>query len=164
MPDYSAKRPSDKLKIESTFISAVLKDTAELIQSRQRQVAEDWGLFESGDLKRSLQGHFSVANMESGGHLTMRYLTYARWLDMQNPNRKVKKEGYHLYNRIVFGVLYNPTVNALRFGLTDDIRTLLSKKIKDIYDQKVPFYKINNLVVKEISNYDKNYAAIMRKV
>jgi len=166
MPDFNPIKRTNELRIQSVFISAVLNDTAKLIYAKQNQVAEEWDLFEhhgTGRLKQSLQGYFSVASSEGSGRLSMRYLTYARWLDMQDNRRKMKKEGYHLYNRIVFGVLYNPTFNALMYGLTDDVREFLGSRLEEALAQKMPYYKITDTVLKQVSEYDRNYAAILSK-
>jgi hypothetical protein len=154
---------TDSPQIKSTFISAVLRETAETIQSRQRQVASEWNLFESGDLKRSLQGHFSVNASDGGGKLSMSYLSYARFLDMNNPNRKIKREGYHLYNRIVFGVLYNPTVAALQYGLTDEIRTFLGEKIQEALMQNMPVYRFTSVALRQLGDIDPDIAKLFSR-
>lgn len=155
--------PIGEKQIQSVFISAVLRDTAELIHRKQNEVVDTWDLFESGELKRSLQGHFSIDAQDGSGHLSMRYLSYIRWLDMQDSRRQAKKEGYHLYNRIVFGVLYNPTMNALMYGLTEDVKTFLGDKLKEAFESNKPHYKIGNTIIDMMSDYDRNYAALMSK-
>jgi hypothetical protein len=154
--------PND-LRIKTAFIGAVLRETAEIIQSKQRKAVEEWNLFESGRLRKSLTGHFSVGSQDGGGNLTMRYLPYMRMLDMEDPRRKWKKDGYHLYNKIVFGVLYNPTINTLQWGLTEDIREAIGEDLKAIYDQDLPFYKISNMALERISEYDRNLGAMLSK-
>lgn len=154
---------AEDLRIKSTFISAVLRQTAESIQSQQTQVANEWNLFESGDLKRSLQGHFSVNASDGAGKLSMSYLSYARFLDMRNPNRKIKREGYHLYNSIVFGVLYNPTVAALQFGLTDEIRTFLAEKIQEALTQDTPVYRYTSVALTQLGEVDPDIAKLFSR-
>ena len=134
MPKFSAKQRTNRSRIKTDFVSSVLKETAEEIRDKQTKVADEWSLFEkgSGELKKWLQGHFSVDNQEGGGKLSMRYLTYARFLDLPDPRRKVrqlKREGYHLYNRIVFGILYNNTMPTLRYGFTDDIQQEIGARL-----------------------------------
>lgn len=153
----------NELRIKTQFISAVLRETAEIIQSKQQKAVDEYDLFESGRLRKSLTGHFSVGSQSGGGSLTMRYLPYMRMLDMNDPRRKWKKDGYHLYNRIVFGVLYNPTINTLQYGLTEDIRNAIGDQLTEIYEQDLPFYKITDLALQKVSNYDRNLGALLSK-
>jgi hypothetical protein len=134
MPKFTPKHRTNKLRIKTEFVSSVLKKTAEEIRDAQSKVAEEWSLFEkgSGELKRWLQGHFSVADQEGGAKLSMRYLAYARFLDIPDPRRRVrrlKREGYHLYNRIVFGILYRDTQQTLRYGFTEEIQREIGAKL-----------------------------------
>lgn len=134
MPKFTPKQRTNKLRIKTEFVSSVLKETAEEIRESQSRIADDWSLFEkgSGELKKWLQGHFSVADQEGGGKLSMRYLVYARFLDMPDPRRKVrllKREGYHLYNRTVFGILYNNTLPMLRYGFTEDLQREMGARL-----------------------------------
>lgn len=154
---------ADKLRIKTQFVSAVLKETAQMIYDQQAKTVKEWDLFDSGKLSKSLPGHFSVREASGGGLLTMRYLAYTRFLDMRDPRRKKKKEGYHLYNRIVFGVLYNPTVNTLQYGLTEDIRNAIENQIKEIYDKGMPYYKVSNVALKQMSNHDRNPGTLIAK-
>jgi len=56
----------------------------------------------------------------SGKKVWVRYVSYLRFLDMASVRRK--RSQYHLYNRIVFGIIYNRTVRSLVYGYTDEIR------------------------------------------
>lgn len=131
MPAFAPIKSNNKLRIKTQFASAILAQTAQAIREEQQQVAQEWSLFDSMKLKRMLEGHFSVSNTETGSRLSMSYLVYARFLDMADPRRKVNREGYHLYNRIVFGILYNRTLSALKFGFTDDIRKSMTQILSE---------------------------------
>lgn len=125
IPRFAPMRKADSLRVKTRFVSEVLRESALWIRDAQQKVAAEWNLFESGKLKGWLQGHFNVMDNDSDGKLVMRYLTYARFLDMPDSrrrNREVKREGYHLYNRTVFGILYRRSLPYLKYGLTDDIR------------------------------------------
>ena len=103
-----------------------------LIRKMQNEVADDWNLFESGSLKRSLQGHFTVADIDSGSQMSMSYLNYARFLDMADSrrrNRTVKREGYHLYNRTIYGYLYKQTMPQLKYGFTEEAQMLIRNQM-----------------------------------
>lgn len=132
MPKFQPKRHNSVSRIKTEFVSSVLRDTGNKIRQGQTKTADEWNLFESGTLRNWLQGHFSVESDEGGGKLYMRYLAYARFLDMadsRRKNRQLKREGYHLYNRQVFGVLYNKTLPALRYGFTEDVKTQIDQAL-----------------------------------
>lgn len=131
-PSFKAERLTDWLRIKTEYRSQILRDSALLIRKMQTQVADDWDLFESGTMKRSLQGHFSVVDIDTGAQLSMRYLNYIRFLDMPSPlrhNRQLKKQGYELYNKIIWGYIYRQTMPALKYGLTEDMQQLMRNKI-----------------------------------
>ena len=151
------------MRIKTQFVSAVLKETAESIHSSQLRVVKEWSLFDSGDMEKSLKGHFNVQQQDGGGLLTMRYLTYTRFLDMRDPSRRISRDGYHIYNKIVFGTLYNPALNTLRWGLTDDVRAAIGEQLDEIYSAKMPYYKIRDLAMVKIAEQDRNLAAVFSK-
>ena len=122
---------SNELRIKTAFVSEVLRDTAETIRAEQSKTAIEWNLFNTGELEKSLKGHFSLASSGDESRLSMRYLTYARILDMKDPRRKLRREGYHLYNRIIFGHLYNITLPRLKYGFTDDVKKSITKTLSE---------------------------------
>ena len=134
MPDYQPQRPTNRARIKTAFVSAVLRQDAEFIRQQQNKIATDWNLFDTGELQKSLQGHFSVADLEGGAALSMRYLTYFRFLDMPSNNRMVrhiKREGYHAYNRTVFGILYNNTMPRLKYGFTEEVEQQIRQQLEE---------------------------------
>ena len=131
-PSFSPLNRTNVARVKTAFRSQILKESAMLIRKMQNEVADDWDLFESGALKRSLQGHFSVADIDSGTQLSMSYLTYYRFLDMADSrrrNREVKRDGYHLYNKTIFGYLYKQTMPQLKYGFTEEAKTLIRNKM-----------------------------------
>jgi hypothetical protein len=132
MPEFKAIQKTNNKRIKTAFVSGVLRRDAEAIRTGQQQVADNWNLFKDGALKSWLQGHFSVSNNDGGAKLSMRYLMYARFLDLPDPRRRqrqMKREGYHLYNRQIFGVLYGKTLPSIRYGLTDEIREQITNAL-----------------------------------
>lgn len=130
-PDFRAK----KTEAKKEFVRRVLKEDAEYIRKQQQKVVAEWGLFDEGDLEQSLKGHFSVDSTDETKQLTMRYLVYARFLDMADPRRRTKREGYHLYNRIVFGVIYNRTLAKLQNGYTEEVRNKITADLENAKPQ-----------------------------
>ncbi len=122
----------DLLRIKTAFRSQILRESAILIRKMQNQIVDDWNLFESGALKSSLQGHFSTTDFDTGTQLSMSFLNYARFLDMKDSrrrNREAKREGYHLYNRTIFGYLYRQTLPTLKYGFTEEVQQLIRNKM-----------------------------------
>jgi hypothetical protein len=117
-------------RIKQNFASAILEKEAQAIRQEQLQVVADWNLFDSGVLKEMLQGHFSVTDLDRGTKLSMAYVAYARFLDIKSIRRK--RDSYHLYNRIVFGHLYHPILNGLRYGLTMEIYQTIKGNIEEV--------------------------------
>lgn len=120
-------------RIKTAFRSSILRESAEMIRAEQNQIAGEWNLMRTGRLQSELSmQHFSVRDFETGARLTMRVLTYMRFLDMKGVSKgNSKRRAYHLYNKVVFGYLYNQTLPALKYGFTDDVQTLIRNKIKE---------------------------------
>lgn len=128
----NASRTSANKNIEQRYMTEVFTNTAEMIREMQQETVEEYNLFDTGELKKMLQGHFSTGNTEGGAKLSMRYLSYTRFLDMRDERRTLstaKREGYHLYNRIVFGILYNQTRPQLIYGFTDDVKQRIYQQL-----------------------------------
>lgn len=120
-------------RIKTSFISEVLGRTAAKIRQEQSQAVDEWNLFQSGELLRSIQGHFDIRVGSPEVSLTMRNLAYLRFLDIKDPRRRIsraKKEGYHLYNRITYGNLYGFLLRELRKGMTDDIKRQITELLE----------------------------------
>jgi hypothetical protein len=147
------------------FVSAVLSETAERIRKEQQQVADDWNLFESGELKQSLMGHFAVDAQEGDGRLSMRYLNYMRFLDMPDTRRslrRVKREGYHLYNRTVFGNLYRYGLPTLRDYLTPELMAELEGSLNTAMKGN-RYIALENASAQALSGGDRDLQALIIK-
>lgn len=160
---YTAKYPQNRMRLKTEFTSVALRETAQAIRDEQSRTASEWGLFDTGNLEKSLKGHFSVDAQGGGAKLSMRYLAYARFLDIADQRRQRKREGYHLYNRPVFGHLYGQLLPHLRYGFTEDVREEISQRLYAIASTKMPFYKKIDMQIKEISNYNPQVGSLMAK-
>jgi hypothetical protein len=112
-----AKRINDKY--QNRYVEKVLTEDAEYIAQEQTKLVSAYNLFETGALKSSLQGNFTVQG-DNAKTLRMRYVKYMRFLDMKSVRSKRKQ--YHIYNKILFGVLYNRTYRKLIFGFTETVK------------------------------------------
>jgi hypothetical protein len=132
----------------------------------QNEVADTWDLFESGELKRSLQGHYSVMDIDSGSQLSMSYLNYARFLDIRNGRRRKpipKREGYHLYNRTIFGYLYRQTMPQLKYGFTEEAQTLIRNRMIEAMAGGNLGRDRGMILIDMSSDGDRNAAAIVAR-
>lgn len=120
--------------VKPKFVDQILKEEAEIIKGLQLDVADEWGLNDdSGELRESLRGHFSVTQLGEGTRLTMRYMKYLRFIDM--PWVASRKKGLHLYNRIVFGRVYNDTHLRLLLAYRQAFSEQAINMIKESMDQ-----------------------------
>ena len=119
-------------KAKMLFASRLLSEKVGKIYQLQEQAAADWNLFDSGQLTRSLVGgsNFTITNDDNSVHASLRYLAYTRFLDMADDRRKKKREGYHLYNRILWGVLYNEILPQLKAGYVPEVKAQMEAEIK----------------------------------
>lgn len=118
-------------RIQTAFRSEILRESADMIRIEQLKVVNDWNLIDSGDLALALQKrHFTVRDFNTGGRLTVRVLKYMRFLDINGIAKGSMRRGaYHLYNRILFGYLYNQTMPQLKYGYTEEVQQLMRNKL-----------------------------------
>lgn len=165
MPAFDPKIPTNKVRIKTVFVSAVQRELAERIRDEQNAVVDEWDLFETGTLKSMLRGHFSIDSNDGGARLSMRYLRYYRFLDMPDPRRKMrqaKRDGYHNYNQIVFGHLYNFGLPQIQFGLTQQIHEQITGAINTAMTRKSR-YQQAEMMLTDIAAEDRFAAAILSK-
>lgn len=119
-------------KAKVVFASRLLSKVASQIYAKQEQTAADYNLFDSGNLTKSLAGSgaFTVGSDDGMAKVSLRYLAYTRFLDMNDPRRRNMRGGYHLYNRILFGYLYNQILPGLKFGYTPEVKEQFEAEIK----------------------------------
>lgn len=147
-PKFQARRSNPSERIKTQFISKTLRELAVNIRNAQDAVVDEWNLFGDGTLRAWLQGHFAVEDIEGGGKLHMRYLNYARFLDMPDSRRhdaRLKRDGYHLYNRIIFGFLYNQALPTLRYGYTDEVKAKFREQLEEAMAPYVTYESINKI-------------------
>lgn len=69
--------------VKPKFVDQILKEEAEIIKGLQMEVADDWGLKDdSGELRKSLRGHFSVTQLGEGNsahHAVREISTFYRY-------------------------------------------------------------------------------------
>lgn len=117
--------------IKQRFVDKILKEEAEIIKRLQLDIVSDWGIVDnlSETNWNILKGHFSVSESGSGTQLTMSYIKYVRFVEMNNRFNTLGK-GFHLYNKVVFGRVYNDTHMRLQYAYADGIRSELINEIR----------------------------------
>jgi hypothetical protein len=110
---------SDKLK-KNFAVNAILRKD------------DYWILDDTGILRFMLKNHFDSKNFDGGPRLTLTFVKYMRFLDI-NWLRE-RREGLSIYNRIVFGRVYNYTYLKIRAtyraALRGKIRHRVNKAIE----------------------------------
>lgn len=117
--------------VKQRFIDKILKEEAEVIKKLQLDIVNDWGIVDTVDQTtwNILKGHFSVKESGPGTTLTMRYIKYVRFIEMNNHFNHLGK-GFHLYNKVVFGRVYNDTHMRLQYAYSEGIRQELIDEIR----------------------------------
>ena len=127
--------------VKDEFVSEILRRDIGIIYKTQEEVANRYFKEHTGTLRNFLSRRaFSL--QESNGKFTVyiRVLSYLRFLDMQyrlpcsglsSKRAKKHRANYAIYNRIVWGVLYNETFPDIQAGFTTEVRAAWRKKMED---------------------------------
>lgn len=135
--------------IKDEFVSEILRRDIGIIYKTQDEVANRYFKERTGTLRQFLSRRaFSL--QESNGNFTVYIgiLSYLRFLDMQYRlnytglnSRRAKKQRakYAVYNRVVWGVLYNETFPDIQAGVTNEVRAAWRKQMEEALSQnKLP--------------------------
>lgn len=127
--------------VKDEFVSEILRRDIGIIYKTQEEVANRYFKERTGTLRNFLSRR-EFTPRESNGEFSVyiRVLSYIRFLDMQyrinyaglNSKRAKKQRAkYAIYNRVVWGVLYNETFPDIQAGFTDEVRAAWRKKMED---------------------------------
>ena len=122
--------------IRPEFVSETLRRDLQVIYKTQQEVVDRYLKVRTGTLRASVS-HPEFALESSTGRIAVRVriLTYLRFLDMQyrmGSSRlgKKKRANMALYNRVVWGLLYNETFPDIEAGFTTEVREAWRKKME----------------------------------
>lgn len=119
-----------KEMISEAFINRIVNRDINIIYQTQQEVVAENLKSQTGTLASHLmQRPFEFDNMGSKQVYYMRTLPYLRFLDMSVVTMRTRRK-LALYNRVIWGVLYNETLPALRYGLTQDIRDSIGAELQ----------------------------------
>lgn len=114
--------------LKAQFINRVLERDQRFILNTQRKVIAD-NYHRVGTLFQHLSSHpISVHGSGSKVTMALNYLTYLRFLDISSKRDKNLRSDLSLYNRVIWGRLYNETLLDLRSGYNQEIE-------ENIYNQ-----------------------------
>jgi len=124
--------------IKTQYVREILERDAKFINETQGKVIQENFRRVSGRLLRSIyRKDFNIQGDNNRMMLEFSFLRYLRFLDIKSSmdrfkNKELRKK-LALYNRVIWGRLYNETRSDIRYGLTeqikDRIRTELQKAI-----------------------------------
>lgn len=131
--------------VKDEFISDILRRDIGVIYQTQEEVANRNFKERTGTLRNFLS-HRAFTPKESNGKFSVyiKVLSYIRFLDMQyrlnyagmsSKRAKKQRAKYAIYNRVVWGVLYNETFPDIQAGFTDEVREAWRKKMEDTLSQ-----------------------------
>jgi hypothetical protein len=121
---------SEKM-INDKFISEELRKGVTKVKQLQSEVVQQVLTSRSGRLFSSLQDRNFFINQkgEKSFVVSVSILNYLRFNEIRGDMQTRRK--LHLYNRIIWGVLYGETLNNLKYGLTEEIREQIRKQLQE---------------------------------
>lgn len=131
--------------VKDEFISDILRRDIGIIYQTQEEVANRYFKERTGTLHNFLSRR-AFTPKESNGEFSvyLNVLSYIRFLDMQyrlnyagmsSKRAKKQRAKYAIYNRVVWGVLYNETFPDIQAGFTDEVREAWRQKMEDALSQ-----------------------------
>lgn len=131
--------------VKDEFISDILRRDIGIIYQTQEEVANRYFKERTGTLRNFLSSR-AFTPKESNGEFSvyLNVLSYIRFLDMQyrlnyagmsSKRAKKQRAKYAIYNRVVWGVLYNETFPDIQAGFTDEVREAWRQKMEDALSQ-----------------------------
>jgi hypothetical protein len=121
--------------IKTRYIREILERDAKFINDTQGKVIEDTFRRVSGRLLRSIyRKDFNIQGDDNRMMLQFSFLRYLRFLDINSSKDRFKNKELRsklaLYNRVIWGRLYNETRSDIRFGLTDQIKERIRTELE----------------------------------
>lgn len=128
---------TDKM-IKTEFIAQTVKRDMDIIYATQEQVIRNVFNTGTGKLASFLSSHpFGLYSSGVNFKIEARILPYLRFLDIKYRKQDMgRRQKLALYNRVVWGVLYNETLPDLRYGFTQEIKTKISRDLRGIEENK----------------------------
>ena len=133
--------------IKDDFVSEILRRDIGIIYKTQEEAAQRYFKVRTGTLRSELSRHdFNLQSSNGQSTVYLRVLPYLRFLDMQyrlpysglsSKRAKKQRAKYAIYNRVVWGVLYNETFPDIRAGFTNEVRAAWRKQMEEALSNKI---------------------------
>lgn len=125
--------------IKQKFISDIVRRDIYFIYDTQRDVVRDNFPFGSGRLSGYLsQRPFKVDSNGLKQVYYMRVFSYLRFLDIHYRKEQMSlRRNLALYNRVIWGVLYNETLPDLRYTFTAEIRDKIRTQLESLSPEEL---------------------------
>lgn len=142
---------SDKI-IKREFVAGILRRDDEYIRKEQAEVIDTYLKPKTGNLAADIRQTSMSKVLKAPGAWMLRvsFLKYLRFLDIRSNRREAGNKAYisisgdyelrhkkmqlrrnlALYNRVIFGRLYNETQRDIKFGYTDAIKEEITKQLE----------------------------------
>lgn len=115
-------------QIKTAFIHNIVTRDINIIYQTQANVISQNLEIRTGTLHNFLLIRpFHINEGSYSRTFYMSVLPYLRFLDIRYRENHTLRRNLALYNRVIWGILYNETLPDIRYGLSQEIR----KKIKD---------------------------------
>lgn len=123
--------------IKKEFIHDVVTHDIELIYDTQEKVIRTVFPGGTGNLANFLSRKpITISGEGLEKTFYMRVFSYLRFLDIRyRKDRMDTRRKLALYNRVIWGVLYNETLLDLRYGLTAEMREKITRKLQEANPQ-----------------------------
>ena len=117
--------------IKSEFISSILSRDVKRIYRTQANVVNSLNV-RTGKLSDYISRRpFTISGPALNKRLYFPVLSYLRFLDIHysNPDTALRRN-LALYNRVIWGVIYNETYPDIRFGFTSQLREIMRRDLE----------------------------------
>jgi hypothetical protein len=123
----------------SDIVAGVFYDTGESVIKEQHGIAESYYTRRSGELVRNLASRpFNVMKSFVNAQLIFNYLKHIRFLDLKRTATGKKKRNYQpIYNKPLYGYIYNFTYAKLRYGLSQTLKEQSVDPLKTVFNQPI---------------------------
>lgn len=121
--------------LKTHYVREILERDAKFINDTQGKVISDNLRRVSGRLLRSIyRNDFQIQADDNRMLLQFNFLRYLRFLDIKSSMDKFKSKDLRsklaLYNRVIYGRLYNETRSDIKYGFTEQIKDRIRMELE----------------------------------
>ena len=137
--------------IKKEFVKSILERDTEYIRSVQQGVIEEYLTPRTGNLLADIRGSkINILQSEGIALVSVNFLKYLRFLDIKSNKAKTGKayinisnhyerrnkamslrKNLALYNRVIFGRLYNETRRDIMYGFSEEVKNNITDQLEN---------------------------------